>query len=222
MRKGLPLIMTCLSAFVFIFLTGFQPPYYTFPTEYTRTITNTESLNPSSASVNFRIGLVNFDDCTYEASKSGDIVFRAKITLVKNDGTTTCVINEPIDHKDILTTGIGNVITILEIPATVGEEIRAFISLVAYPKDSPNCYGEVINCNSPLPLCCFDFTCCDCAQWDGTLLEGFWYSGQSTNVIPSQNSYSYYFNMTFVYPPYAPYPNYASNSFDKGCNCCGH
>lgn len=209
-------------ALLTMLILGFQPSGITAPSN---TQTTTEG-KPRGRQVQFNIDLFNFDDCTYSASKNGDIIFRARVRLTRSDGSVSCSINNALAHIDNDNfTGHSNIIRFSSTLEEQNERFIIDIDFVAYPRESPTCFEEPQSCSADMTKCCFDFSCCDCGQWNGVLFEGFWAKERFRHTIPeviNLLSDTRRLNLAHLYPPHAPNPNTTSDSFEGGCECCAH
>ncbi|MEM1320873.1 MAG: hypothetical protein AAGG75_11490 [Bacteroidota bacterium] len=204
---------------VFLLSAGFLPPNHTAPS-YIQSITLSDGINPRSSSAEFRFGISGIDDCTYLASEREEIIIRARIRIFRSNGEVLCAISEPIDHQD---NTFGNSIIFPGATLNQGENVTIRYDFVAYPPESPTCFGPALSCGSSLTKCCFEFECCDCGQWNGVLLEGFWYESTATTMVPEEvDTYTFLSDLTPIYPPNIPSPNTTSDPFEGGCECCAH
>ncbi|MEM1320871.1 MAG: hypothetical protein AAGG75_11480 [Bacteroidota bacterium] len=213
------IILMIIIGAVFLLITGFFPPNHTAPS-YIQSITLSDGINPRFSSVEVRFGIGDIDDCTFTASRNGEIVIQVRLRIFRGNGEIICSISGPIAHQD---NTFSNSIVFPGVTLTQGENISIRYDFVAYPPESPTCFGPALSCDDPLPKCCFDFECCDCGQWNGVLLEGFWFSSDVVTTVPEGvDTYTFIAGLASIYPPFVPSPNTTSDPFEGGCECCAH
>ena len=167
----------------------------------------------SSSTFSFFIHYKTFDNCTFNTNN----YFGLKLKVIGNDGTDECPFfkGEPSPLSP-------NTIRWGPIKFKHGVAYTITEDFAILPEDNPYCFKSdsvILECPLLLPHCCFDFDCCDCAQFEGEY-EGMWLLF-SPFGIPSQSSSVFLLDHVsdVTAPLYPVVPNALQNGY-QGCKCC--
>lgn len=173
------------------------------------------SSGTESSTFQFYKVLHSFDDCTFNSNNW----ITLKMTAVLEDGTVICRTffspgnyNDP-DFPNAFEWG----------PLDIPRDTDSFVVTAEFsilPSLDPSCGSDglfILNCNRPLPKCCFEYDCCDCGHFED-VSEGMWIFGNGQQYQPPAGN-----RLTVVSSAipsfYPPAPNHIGYHLG-GCTCC--